>query len=223
MAPKSRSYQVSATPVTIFAHLLAIAITTLVLIWLLHFRHGLALNSFITEKILNVHTLLMVIGFILIGGEAIMAYKTVPGKRNTQKMVHLILHFLALVAIILGIYAAFKFNHESGIPNLLTLHSWLGIITISLFGLQWLFAFFAYVFPGAESSARGNLVPWHTFVGTVIFLLAVCTAEAGLLERFLFLSIGRTQETLIINFTGLLIFLFAASVSLTVLLPRLKN
>lgn len=51
-------------------------------------------------------------------------------------MVHLILHFLALVAIILGIYAAFKFNHESGIPNLLTLHSWLGIITISLFGLQ---------------------------------------------------------------------------------------
>ncbi|CAB4265272.1 unnamed protein product [Prunus armeniaca] len=182
MAPKSRSYQVSATPVTIFAHLLAIAITTLVLIWLLHFRHGLALNSFITEKILNVHTLLMVIGFILIGGEAIMAYKTVPGKRNTQKMVHLILHFLALVAIILGIYAAFKFNHESGIPNLLTLHSWLGIITISLFGLQWLFAFFAYVFPGAESSARGNLVPWHTFVGIVIFLLAVCTAEAGLLE-----------------------------------------
>ncbi|KAL6295291.1 hypothetical protein ACE6H2_003433 [Prunus campanulata] len=150
-----------------------------------------------------------------------MAYKTVPGKRNTQKMVHLILHFLALVAIILGIYAAFKFNHESGIPNLLTLHSWLGIITISLFGLQWLFAFFAYVFPGAESSARGNLVPWHTFVGMVIFLLAVCTAEAGLLERFLFLSIGRTQETLIINFTGLLIFLFAASVSLTVLLPRL--
>ncbi|BFG17322.1 hypothetical protein CerSpe_035960 [Prunus speciosa] len=221
MAPKSRSYQISATPVTIFAHLLAIAITTLVLIWLLHFRHGLALNSFIKEKILNVHTLLMVIGFILIGGEAIMAYKTVPGKRNTQKMVHLILHFLALVAIILGIYAAFKFNHESGIPNLLTLHSWLGIITISLFGLQWLFAFFAYVFPGAESSARGNLVPWHTFVGMVIFLLAVCTAEAGLLERFLFLSIGRTQETLIINFTGLLIFLFAASVSLTVLLPRL--
>ncbi|ONI31886.1 hypothetical protein PRUPE_1G336700 [Prunus persica] len=221
MAPKSRSYQISATPVTIFVHLLAIAITTLVLIWLLHFRHGLALNSFITEKILNVHTLLMVIGFILIGGEAIMAYKTVPGKRNTQKMVHLILHFLALVAIILGIYAAFKFNHESGIPNLLTLHSWLGIITISLFGLQWLFAFFAYVFPGAESSARGNLVPWHTFVGMVIFLLAVCTAEAGLLERFLFLSIGRTQETLIINFTGLLIFLFAASVSLSVLLPRL--
>lgn len=72
---------------------------------------------------------------------AIMAYKTVPGKRNTQKMVHLILHFLALVAIILGIYAAFKFNHESGIPNLLTLHSWLGIITISLFGLQVFFFF----------------------------------------------------------------------------------
>lgn len=67
---------------------------------------------------------------------AIMAYKSVPGSRNSQKLVHLILHLLALLSGILGIYAVFKFKHEAGQPNMVTLHSWLGIITISLYGLQ---------------------------------------------------------------------------------------
>ncbi|CAN6549701.1 unnamed protein product [Malus baccata var. baccata] len=222
MAPKSRSYQISATPATIFGHLLAIAITTLVLVWTLKFRGGFALESGIEEKILNVHTFLMVVGFILIGGEAIMAYKTVQGTRNTQKGVHVILHLLALAAIIFGFYCAIQFNHESRVPHFLTLHSWLGITTISLFGIQYLFGFVFYVFPGGDMSSRGNFMPWHTFFGMVIFLLAVCTAETGLMERFFFLAVVKiNQEVLIVNFTGLLLFLFAATVSLTVLLPRL--
>ncbi|KAM2329870.1 hypothetical protein ACFX1X_020772 [Malus domestica] len=169
-----------------------------------------------------VHTFLMVVGFILIGGEAIMAYKTVQGTRNTQKEVHVILHLLALAAIIFGFYCAIQFNHESRVPHFLTLHSWLGITTISLFGIQYLFGFVFYVFPGGDMSSRGNFMPWHTFFGMVIFLLAVCTAETGLMERFFFLAVVKiNQEVLIVNFTGLLLFLFAATVSLTVLLPRL--
>lgn len=49
-----RGYQVRATSVTIFAHLLFVAITTLVLVWLLHFREGVALNSSNKIKIFNV-------------------------------------------------------------------------------------------------------------------------------------------------------------------------
>ncbi|KAK9935379.1 hypothetical protein M0R45_022482 [Rubus argutus] len=217
MAPKSRSYQVSATPVTIFAHLLLIAITTLLLVWLLHFREGFAFKSATKEKIFNLHPFFMVVGFILIGGEAIMAYKTVPGKRNTQKVVHMILHLLALVAVALGLFVIIKFKNEVGEADFVSLHSWLGIITISLFGLQWLFGFAAFIFPGSEMSTRASFKPWHTFFGMVIFLLAVCTAEIGL-NYFI---LGNNQQGLIVNFTGLLIFLFAAAVSLTVLLPRL--
>lgn len=67
---------------------------------------------------------------------AVMAYKTIPGTRRAQKTVHWLLHLIALLAGIIGIYAAFKFHHESGIPNMYTLHSWLGMITICLYGLQ---------------------------------------------------------------------------------------
>ncbi|CAA3031216.1 probable ascorbate-specific transmembrane electron transporter 1 isoform X3 [Olea europaea var. sylvestris] len=219
MAPKrSYNYGMSSFPVSMFAHLLAIAITTLVLVWLLHFREGLAFKSANKPKIFNVHPLLMVIGFVLISGQAIMAYKTVRARRNIQKIFHLILHFIALAAGIVGIYAVFKYHHESGLPDVYTLHSWLGISTISLFGLQWIFSFISLWFPGAKPSARDRLIPWHALFGAVIFFMAILSAETGLVERFIFLSLRRSQEALIVNFTGLLILLFAISVGFTLLL-----
>ena len=55
MAPKSRqSFQQSALPVAMFAHLVAIAVTALLLVWLLPFREGFAFKSDIKQKIFNV-------------------------------------------------------------------------------------------------------------------------------------------------------------------------
>ena len=51
-------------------------------------------------------------------------------------MVHLGLHGAALVLGIIGIYTAFKYHNESGIANLYSLHSWLGIGVIVLYGIQ---------------------------------------------------------------------------------------
>ncbi|KAK3200373.1 hypothetical protein Dsin_023788 [Dipteronia sinensis] len=220
MAPRGRSYQLSASPVTVLAHLLFIAVTTLVLVWLLDKREGLAFKSDNKFKIFNLHPLFMIIGFILIGGEAIMAYNTVGGTRTTQRTVHWVLHLIALISGGLGIFAVFKFQNELGIPDMYTLHSWLGIITISLYALQWILGFFSYVFPGAEMGTRASYLPWHTFLGIVILFLAICTAEMGLVQKFLQLVLFQNQEALIVNFTGLLILLFGISVGLTVVLPR---
>ncbi|CAK9170499.1 unnamed protein product [Ilex paraguariensis] len=220
MASKSRSsYQLSVFPVTVFAHLIVIAVTILVFVWLLHFREGLAFKSHIKPKIFNVHPFLMVVGFVLVVGEAIMAYKTVPAKKEVQKVFHATLHFIALICGILGIYAVFKFHHEVGIQDMYTLHSWLGMSTICLFGLQFLLATFSFLYPGTESSRKTKLAPWHVLFGIIIFFMAILTAETGLVEKFIFISQKRSQEALIMNFTGLLILLFGISVGLTVLLP----
>ncbi|KAK7348980.1 hypothetical protein VNO80_23784 [Phaseolus coccineus] len=192
----ARGFQVRAASITIVAHLLFIAIATLVLLWLLHFREGVAFfNSSNPIKIFNLHPLLMVIGFILVGGEA-------------------------LVAGILGIIAVFKSKKEAGLPDMYTLHSWLGMSAICLFGLQYIMGFFSYFFPGAEMSTRASLLPWHRFLGMAIFLLAVCTAETGLVQYFQFLHLFRSQEALIVNSTALLLFLYAFFVTLSVILPR---
>ncbi|KAE8716670.1 protein OBERON 3-like [Hibiscus syriacus] len=86
---------------------------------------------------------------------------------------------------------------ETNSPDMYTLHSWLGMSAICLFGLQYLLGFFSYVFPGAESYTRAAYQPWHSFGGLVIFLLAIGTAEMGLLHRFLWLGLVRARKLLL--------------------------
>lgn len=80
--------------------------------------------------------------------------------------------------------------------------------------------FFSFVFPGAEMSARSSYRPWHVFGGLAIFFLAISAAQTGLLETSIFLDLGLSQEGLIVNFTGLLLFVFAVGVGLSSVLPR---
>ncbi|XP_050275627.1 probable ascorbate-specific transmembrane electron transporter 1 [Quercus robur] len=215
MAP--RSYRVSATPFVIFAQLITIAVITLVLVWLLHFQKGFSFKSDERSKLFNLHPFLMVIGLIVIGGQAIMAYKSIPAKRKTRKGVHLVLHLTAFLSGILGIYVIFKYKKEEGAQNFLTLHSWLGITTVSLYGLQFVLGFLAYFFPGAEWTARATLLPWHIFVGMVIFFFAMVNAEIGL--SGFSQTVSSFSERYIVNFTGLLILLYAISVTFVVILP----
>ena len=65
-----------------------------------------------------------------------MSYKTLPWSHDTNKKVHLILHAVALSLGSFGVNAAFKFHNESGIDNLYSLHSWVGLGAIILYGLQ---------------------------------------------------------------------------------------
>lgn len=66
-----------------------------------------------------------------------MIYKIFPTwNHDTVKLTHLILHATATVLGALGIYCAFKFHNDSGIANLYSLHSWLGMGTISLYAIQ---------------------------------------------------------------------------------------
>jgi hypothetical protein len=117
--------------------------------------------------LLQVHPVLMLIGYIILGSEgnsntqsysllvhlwhisikrwflpihcmsAIMIYKVFPKlNHDTAKLTHLILHAIATVLGAFAIYCVFKYHNDSGIANLYSLHSWLGIGTISLYGIQ---------------------------------------------------------------------------------------
>lgn len=146
-----------------------------------------------------------------------MAYQIVHGRKRSQKAVHLLLHFVALVVGVLGTYVIFKFHNEIGHWDMFSLDSWPGIIHLCT-SPQWLLGFFTYWFPDAEKSTKATLEPWHTFAGMVIFLMGICTAEIGLARIAYYL--GRSREALIVNFIVLLTFLFAVWVSLSVVLPR---
>jgi cytochrome b-561 len=204
-----------------FAGILA---AMLVLTWVLHFRGGMALISDDKDLIFNVHPTLMLIGFILLSGEAMLVYKTVPGTKNYKKAVHLVLQGLALGLAMIGIWAAYKFHNDKGIDNFYSLHSWLGVACVLLFGIQWAVGFATFWYPGGSRNSRATVLPWHSFLGLYIYGLAVATAETGLLEKLTFLQASKTiarysTEALLVNCLGLLLALLSGCVILSTISP----
>ncbi|GLT35968.1 hypothetical protein SLA2020_103760 [Shorea laevis] len=211
---------IKALPFTFFAHLLAIAGAVMVLVWCIHFRGGLAWEASNKSLIFNIHPVLMLIGLIIIGGEAIISYKSIPLKKEVKKLIHLVLHAVALILGIIGIYAAFKYHNESSIPNLYSLHSWLGIGIIVLYGIQWIYGFVIFFYPGGSNGLRADSLPWHVAFGMFVYVLAVANAAIGLLEKLTFLENSGLakygSEAFLVNFTAVITILYGAFVVLSV-------
>lgn len=165
----------------------------------------------------------MLIGFITIGGEAIISYKVLPWSKEVKKLIHLILHAIAIVLGIVGIWAAFKFHNDSGIANLYSLHSWVGLGTIILYGIQWIYGFLTFYYPGATTRLRSSSLPWHVLFGLFVYILAVATAELGFLEKLTFLQNSGLakygSEAFLVNFTSLVVILLGASVVISAVAP----
>ncbi|GMN38365.1 hypothetical protein TIFTF001_007597 [Ficus carica] len=85
----------------------------------------------------------------------------------------------------------------------------------------WLaYGLFALFFPNVSKRRGTKHFPGHEFVGMAIFLLAICAAETGLVNNSMTLEWSWGTERLIVNFIGLLIFLFWVCVSLSRILQR---
>lgn len=138
---------------------------------------------------------------------------------RAQKMAHMLIHLVGLILAIFGVYAAFKFHDLAVAADLTSLHSWLGIATVSLFALQWLLGFATFWLPGAaHPDTRAAATPAHVMAGLAIFLLAVCAAQTGLVQK----SAGAASmsEARLINVTGIFILLYGVAVGSTVALRR---
>lgn len=214
----SHHHHLLASRVGMFAHLLFVTTAVLMLVWLLHFRGGINIQSEDPEQIFNVHPFVMSWGFILLIGEAILAYSTIPMDHRTQKMAHMMIHLVALILGIFGVYAAFKYHDAAVAPDLTSLHSWLGIAAVALFGLQWLFGFVTFWLPGAHERTRAAAAPAHVMAGMAVFLLAVCAAQTGLVVKSA--AAASAAEMKLINVTGIFILLYGVAVASAAALRR---
>ncbi|KAL6660934.1 hypothetical protein ACP70R_000318 [Stipagrostis hirtigluma subsp. patula] len=166
----------------------------------------------------------MLIGLVALNGEALLAYKTVPGTKKLKKLVHLALQFLAMFLSLIGLWAVWKFHDVREIDHLYTLHSWLGLSCIIFFCFQWATGFWTFWYPGGSRSGRASLLPWHVFLGLFIHVLAIATCVTGLLEKSIFMQgakmIGRfSKEALFMNSLGMLLVLLSALVILAIVTP----
>ncbi|CAI9763332.1 unnamed protein product [Fraxinus pennsylvanica] len=211
-------------PIFPVVRIIGIAVTALVLTWTVHYRGGLALISDNKDLIFNVHPVLMVISLVLLNGEAMLAYKTVSGTKKFKKSVHLCLQFLSFCLSVIGVWAALKFHNDKGIDNFYSLHSWLGLACLFLFGIQWAAGFVTFWYPGGSRNSRASLLPWHVFFGVYIYALAIATCTTGILEKATFLQTNNiisrySSEALVVNSLGVLIVVLGGFVILAVVSP----
>ncbi|KAG4116516.1 hypothetical protein ERO13_D12G174500v2 [Gossypium hirsutum] len=192
-------------PPLLFARISGILVAALVLSWALLFKSSFLPHSSLPSQedliFAVLHPLLMVIGFILISGEGV-----------------------ALGCGVFGVWT--KFHGQDGIvANFFSLHSWMGLICVSLFGAQWLVGFLSFWHRGEVRTTRAKVLPWHIFLGLYTYGLAVATAETGLLEKLTFLQSRRTAskhcpESMIVNSLGLGLVLLCGIVILTAVSPK---
>ncbi|CAL1392865.1 unnamed protein product [Linum trigynum] len=213
-------------PLLLFGRILALTVSALLLYWafVVYSRHSFEHSLIYAAR----HPLLMVIGFILVSGEAILVHRWLPCSRNGKKLAHLGLQGVALSCGVFGVWTIFHVR-KGIMGNFLSLHSWLGLICISLFAAQWLMGFLSFWYRGEMRTVRASRLPWHIFLGLYTYTLAVATAETGLMEKLTFREMRRlsdstaskrSPETMVANGLGLGLALLAGVVILAAISPK---
>ncbi|XP_069472298.1 plasma membrane ascorbate-dependent reductase CYBRD1 isoform X1 [Ambystoma mexicanum] len=199
------------------------------LVWVFHWREGLSWDGGLAE--FNWHPVLMVAGFIFIQGIAITVYR-LPWTWNCSKLlmkfIHAGLHCIALILVVVSVVAVFDFHNAKNIPNMYSLHSWVGLTLVILYAMQILFGFLVYLLPFAPVSLRTSLMPLHTFSGIFIFGAVIATALMGFTEKLIFALKNPSYSTsppeaIFVNTLGILILLFGGFVLWMVTRPQWKR
>mmetsp|Transcript_3004 Transcript_3004/g.4862 ORF Transcript_3004/g.4862 Transcript_3004/m.4862 type:complete len:261 (-) Transcript_3004:119-901(-) len=218
---------------SITVHLLCTLCMLLVISWFASSQAGYSWATGNTG-VFSWHPTLMVFGMVFCYAEAVIAWRTFSFlSRPMRKVAHVVLHTLALVCVVIGLRAVFRFHNEAAkpIPNLYSFHSWLGLLTAILFFAQYLVGFWAFLFPKAADETRAALVPLHARAGLLIFIVCVAaTVTTGVLEKLTFLSScnskvdGSADSTCYMgNFLALAVVILACVVGTVVSLPHGKS
>ncbi|XP_026816157.1 uncharacterized protein LOC113555803 [Rhopalosiphum maidis] len=152
-----------------------------------------SLNILIEDRRFNLHPTLMTVGFVTLTGFSILVYRMAAGcstscRGTYVKLTHGLLHLATVPCVVLGAVAAMEYHRLKGLPHLYSLHSWMGLLTVSLFVIQFTLGLFTFVVllccRGATAVCRLRcFAPIHATLGLCTFTLAIATCLTGLQQR----------------------------------------
>lgn len=161
----------------------------LVLIWTSHYLGGFAGPS-LPKLEFNYHPVFMVLGLVFLYGNGILVYRALRDQRKSRlKLLHAAIQLTAFICAVVALRTVFDSHNlatPKPIPNLYSLHSWVGITTVALFSIQLACGFTMFLFPGARQWLRAVYLPLHVYFGLAIFAMAVATALLGISEKLFF-------------------------------------
>ncbi|XP_031455346.1 cytochrome b reductase 1 [Phasianus colchicus] len=186
------------------------------LVWVFNYREGLGWDGGSAE--FNWHPVLIVTGFVFIQGIAIIVYRlpwTWKCSKLLMKFIHAGLNTIAMILAIVSMVAVFDYHNARSIPNMYSLHSWIGLTAVIFYSLQLFLGFAIFLLPFAPVSLRAALMPIHVYSGLLIFVTVIAAALMGITEKLLFALNSTVYSTsppegIFVNCLGLLIVIFGA-------------
>ncbi|KAL4001948.1 Eukaryotic cytochrome b561 family protein [Acanthocheilonema viteae] len=159
----------------------------LVAIWMANFNGG-----FTSGLQFHYHPTFMVMGMIFLAGDGMLVYRVFRHERKRfSKLLHLTLHTMVLIFTVVALKAVFDShnNHKNDegepdpLPNMFSLHSWVGLTSVIAFFFQYLFGFTTFFFPGLSIPIRQFTLPYHQTFGLIILCFLAITAVMGISEQ----------------------------------------
>ncbi|VDO21404.1 cytochrome b561, putative [Brugia malayi] len=205
----------------------------LVAIWMTGFQDG-----FTTGLQFHYHPTFMVIGMIFLAGDGILVYRIFRHERKRfSKLLHLILHTLVLIFAVVALKAVFDShnNHRNDqdepdpLPNLYSLHSWIGLTFVIAFFLQYFFGFLTFFFPGLSVPMRQFILPYHQAFGLIILCFLAITAVMGISEQAAWhhkcwtVNHVLCSQQFLSTLLGIFILIFVLCILLIILNPRWRR
>lgn len=202
------------------AQVLGVSLVVMMSIWTGHYLGGFTGQSSPGLEF-NWHPLLLTISLVYLYGNGMLVFRLARNERKSRlKIAHATVMGSATLLSCLGLKAVFDSHSFSSppIPHTYSLHSWCGILTISLAVVQWCLGFVTFLWPGLASHLRTTFLPLHIFTGLAVFILACTTALLGITEK-VFFRLGpsgdyqdKTAEGTLVNTMGLFLVMFAVLV-----------
>ncbi len=106
------------------------------------------------------HPFMMTLGLLFCYGNAILLYRTF--KQPPKLLVKIFHAFFLLISLgfgVVGFIAIVRSKDSLNRSHFMTYHSWVGLATLILFVLQWVFGFIIYLFPTLSLNVRTNFMP----------------------------------------------------------------
>lgn len=172
----------------IISQLVGIVVIILMMTWVGIHLGGLAWTSQPSVQF-NWHPLLMTIGMIFLYGNSILVYRGFRyARKRPLKLTHAIIHGSAFLFTVFALVAVFDSHNlnDPPIPNMYSLHSWVGLSAVLLFSLQYVIGFVTFLFPQLKDVVRETVMPFHVFFGVLGFVMSIGAALLGLSEKSFF-------------------------------------
>lgn len=108
-------------------------------------------------------------------GAGLLAFRAFPFDKLINRRVRYIWHTAGIAMMCTGLAAVLMYHNDRNQANLWSLHSWLGVMTITLYLSQYVLGWYIFFNESADTDMREAYIPFFAWLDIFMFVAACFT------------------------------------------------